>query len=181
VDAAIRSGTLPAVQAVYTGGEPVKVRFAVIAAAMVIAACGATPDEDLESQAGSGTLAGSTRTPDPAAAWVGTYRGTTTLSHGRFTWTSTVDVHVENPEPGIVRVPVREMCPSVDHVDFVPPEALVIVLAEAGAWSFQLPTGEKVRLGSIHPRFEADGRTLTIAFHGVVDGKDLEWTFVGMR
>jgi hypothetical protein len=159
----------------------VKIRFAVIAAAMVIAACGATPDEDQASPGGSATLAGSTRTPDPASAWAGTYRGTTTLSHGRFTWTSTVDVHVANPSPGIVRVPVREMCPSVDHVDFAPPEALVIVLAEAGAWSFQLPTGEKVLLGSIHPVFAADGRTLTITFHGVVDGVDLEWKFVGTR
>jgi hypothetical protein len=159
----------------------VKIRFAVIAAAMVIAACGATPDEEQASPGGSGTLAGSTRTPDPASAWAGTYRGTTTLSHGRFTWTSTVDVHVENPEPGIVRVPVREMCPSIDHVDFAPPEALVIVLSAPDSYSFSLPTGEKVLLGSIHPRFEEDGRTLTITFHGVVDGKDLEWNFIGTR
>ncbi len=157
------------------------VRFAVVAAAMVIAACGSTPDEELAIPVGSAPTAGSTLTPDPASAWAGTYRGTTTLSHGRFTWTSTVDVHVENPEPGIVRVPVREMCPSVDHVDFAPPEALVIVLAEAGAWSFQLPTGEKVRLGSIQPRFDADGKTLTVTFHGVVDEVDLEWKFVGTR
>lgn len=158
-----------------------KVPFAVVAAAMVIAACGSTPEEDLAVPGGSAPLAGSTYTPDPAAAWAGIYRGTTTLSHGRFTWTSTVEVQVGNPERGIVRVPVREMCPSVDHVDFAPPEALVVVLAEPGAWSFQLPTGEKVRLGSIQPRFGADGKTLTVTFHGVVDGVDLEWKFEGAR
>jgi hypothetical protein len=148
---------------------------------MVIAACGSIPDEDLVVPGGSVPLAGSTRTPDPASAWAGTYRGMTTLSHGRFNWTSTVEVQVENPEPGIVRVPVRGMCPSVDHVDFAPPEALVIVLAEPGAWSFQLPTGEKVRLGSIQPRFDADGKTLRITFHGAADGVDLEWNFEGTR
>jgi hypothetical protein len=141
------------------------------AAALLIAACGAGPGADPASSSA----------PLASATWAGTYRGTTTLTRGRFTWTSPVEVRVENPAPGIVRVPVREMCPSVDHIDFVPPEALVIVLSEPGAWSFSLPSGEQVRLGSVHPRFAPDGRTLTITFRGSVEGMDLEWTFAGTR
>jgi hypothetical protein len=57
----------------------------------------------------------------------------------------------------------------------------VIVLTRPGDWSFSLPTGERVRLGSIHPRFDAHGRSLTITFSGTVDGKELDWNFVGTR
>jgi hypothetical protein len=161
---------------------PVKIRNAsVAAAALMIAACGGSPADEQAAGAGSSIAAGAVGAPDPAAARVGVYVGTMTLPYGALIYTLPVRVAVENPAPGVVRVPVREMCPSVDHVDFVPPEALLIALAEPGVSSFSLPTGEKVRLGSIHPRFEADGRTLTIAFHGVVAGKDLEWIFVGMR
>jgi hypothetical protein len=160
----------------------VKIRNAsVAAAALMIAACGGSPADETAPAAGSSVAAGAVGAPDPAAAWVGTYAGTMTLPHGTVTYTLPVRVAVENPAPGVVRVPVREMCPSVDHVDFVPPEALLIALAEPGAFSFSLPTGEKVLLGSIHPVFAADGRTLTITFHGVVDGKDLEWNFIGTR
>jgi hypothetical protein len=153
----------------------------IIAVAVLIAACGGSTAEERTSGLGSSPASGAAGAADPAAAWVGTYAGTMTLPYGSVVYTLPVRVAVENPSPGIVRVPIREMCPSVDHVDFAPPEALLIAVAESGAWSFALPTGEHVRLGSVHPRFDADGRSLTITFHGVVDGKDLEWTFVGAR
>jgi hypothetical protein len=153
----------------------------ITAAALMLAACGGSPVDGQDPLPGSATSTGAVGASDPAAAWVGTYEGKMTLVHGAFTYTLPVRVAVGNPSRGIVRVPVLEMCPSVDHVDFAPPEALVIVLSEPGAWSFQLPTGEKVRLGSIQPRFGADGKTLTVTFHGVVDGVDLEWNFVGTR
>jgi len=153
----------------------------IVAVAVLIVACGGSPAEQQAAGVGSSPASGAAGVPDPAAAWVGTYVGTMTLPYGSITYTLPVRVAVENPSPGIVRVPVREMCPSVDHVDFEPPEALLIAVAEPGAWSFSLPTGEHVRLGSVHPRFDAEGKTLTIAFHGVVDGRDLEWNFVGTR
>ena len=154
---------------------------ALMVAAHVVTACGGSPADAEASAAASTSSTGMLGAPDPAASWVGTYTGTMTLVRGAFTYSRPTSVRVENPYPGVVRVPVEEMCPSVEYVEFAPPEALVIVLAEPGAWSFALPTGDLVRLGSIHPRFEADGRTLTIAFHGVVDGHDLDWNFTGAR
>jgi hypothetical protein len=153
----------------------------IVIVAIVLTACGGAGAPDAPPTPGTAAVGVTSGGDNPEAAWTGTYAGTTTLSYGRFTWSLPVQVVVENPSPGVVRVPVREMCPSVDHVDFVPPEALLIALAEPGAFSFSLPTGEKVLLGSIHPVFAADGRTLTITFHGVVDGKDLEWNFIGTR
>lgn len=150
-----------------------------VAVALAVAGCGGSSPGDTGSTAlaRTGGQAGS----DPAAHLVGTYSGTMTLPFGNVTYTLPVKLEVSSPASGIVRVPVREMCPSVDHVDFAPPEALLIAVAEPGAWSFSLPTGEHVRLGSIHPRFGNDGRTLTITFHGSVEGSDLEWTFEGAR
>jgi hypothetical protein len=155
----------------------VKTPKALIALAALAAACGAEPG-DVHAGNSSASATGS---PGPAAAWVGAYAGRMTLTYGGFTYSSPVEIAVESPGPGVVRVPVRDLCPSVAHVDLAPPEALLIALAEPGAWSFSLPRGEKVRLGSIHVRFIDDRKTLEITLTGEVDGEELHWSFVGTR
>jgi hypothetical protein len=181
MDAEIGSGTLRATQLVDTGGTPVKVWIAPIVVAALIAACGGVPGTGSTDPDGASGNAGAAEASDPAAAFVGTYTGEMVLSYGGFTYSTPVSIAVESQGPGVLRVPVRELCPSVDHVDIAPPDTLVIALAEPGAWSFQLPRGEKVRLGSIHIRFEPDGKTLAVALRGAVEGHDLEWSFAGAR
>lgn len=143
-------------------------------------ACGSS-DASSADPSGTATIPVSPGAADIATRLVGRYGGTMTLTHGPYTYTMPVAVDVTSPAPDVVRVPVREMCPSVDHVDFTPPEALLVALAEPGTWSFALPTGEKVRLSSIHARFDPDGDVLVITFAGVVGDRDLAWTFEGRR
>jgi hypothetical protein len=160
----------------------VKPWTAPIALAALIAACGGVPGEGLTDPDGASGTSGAAAAPDPTAAWVGTYTGKKMiLSYGGFTYSTPVSIAVESQGPGVLRVPVRELCPSVDHVNIAPPDTLVIALAAPGAWSFQLPRGEKVRLGSIHVRFEPDGMTLAVDLYGAVEGQDLEWSFSGTR
>jgi hypothetical protein len=159
----------------------VKTWTAPIALAALIAACGGVPGEGSTDPDGASGTSGAAAAPDPAAAWVGTYTGKMILSYGGFTYSTPVSIAVESQGPGVLRVPVRELCPSVDHVNIAPPDTLVIALAAPGAWSFQLPRGEKVRLGSIHVRFEPDGMTLAVDLYGAVEGQDLEWSFSGTR
>jgi hypothetical protein len=156
------------------------------AAALFTAACGAEPGApggstaDLALAAEAGVAP--TGPSDPAAAYAGTYSGRMVLPYGKFTWSMPVEVEVSSPGPGLVRVPLGDICLSVDQVDIAPPEALVIVLSRPDAWSFLLPTGEQVRLGSVQLTFGPDGTTLTIVASGTVENGDpLEWTFVGTR
>jgi hypothetical protein len=163
-----------------------KTATAWIAAAALFTACGGAPGEEAGLQTGQTSALSSVGSDpgaaDPAAAFEGTYTGVMTLRYGPYTYTLQLGLEVVRPTAGFVRVPLRDLCPSLDSVDIAPPEALAIVLSAPDAWSFLLPTGEKVRAQSFQISFAPDGSTLTVLARGEVENAgELEWTFVGSR
>jgi hypothetical protein len=163
-----------------------KTTTAWITAAVLFTACGGAPEALAPPQAGQTAAmasgGGEHGTATSIAGFVGTYRGTMTLRHGPYTYTLQLGLEVEDAGAGFVRVPLRDLCPSLDEVSVTPPEALAIVLSAPGAWSFLLPTGEKVRAQSFQVSFAADGTTLSILARGEVENEGpLEWTFQGSR
>jgi hypothetical protein len=168
-----------------TKGTPMKTT-AWIAAAALITACGAAPGEPAAPEAGQAAamaLGGGGHEPTtPVAAFLGTYRGTMTIRHGPYTYTLLLGLEVDDAGGGLVRIPLRDLCPSLDAVDVAAPEALAIVLSAPGAWSFVLPTGERVRAQSFQITFAPGGATLSILARGEVENEGpLEWTFQGAR
>jgi hypothetical protein len=176
------NGTLRATQGVDTGGRSVKTPTAIAAATFVLlAGCGGSSGEPPAESSGTIASSGATGSSIPAAAFVGRYAGLLTIPRGNLTWTLPVVLAVESTAAGLVRLPVRALCPSLDHVDLEPPEAFLVALAEPGAWSMELPNGERVRLGAIHVRFDAAAGVLEVRLSGSVGGDPIEWSFVGAR
>jgi hypothetical protein len=159
----------------------VQIRGAWIVAAVFVAACGGGRVENTLTPAGSSGAAAAPDATDDTLAWAGTYTGEVTLPRGRYTYTWPAVVEVERAAPGILRIPVRDLCAPIDSVDIAPPDALVILIAPPGDRSFELPSGDRVTMGSIHVQFDEDGRILTVAMNGETGSGDLEWTFIGVR
>lgn len=152
-----------------------------IATIVLLAGCGGTAGDPPADSTGAVATAGATGSSLPAEAFAGRYSGVLTIPRGNLTWTMPLVLAVESPSAGLVRLPVRALCPSLDHVDFEPPEAFLVALAEPGAWSMELPNGERVRLGAIHVRLDAAAGALEVRLSGSVGGDPIEWTFVGVR
>lgn len=151
------------------------------AAAMLLAGCGGSASDIPQYPAGTVAPAGAVGSSLPAAAFTGNYAGVLTIPRGNLTWTMPLVLDVESSAPGLVRLPVRSLCPSLDHVDFEPPEALLVALAEPGAWSMELPNGERVRLASIHVRMDAVAGVIEVRLSGSIGGDSVEWSFAGTR